>query len=452
MPPLGGGERQVALLGTNQAMNLTWTPDGRRLVVSVAEAGKAFGLFVVSADSGEKRRLTSGKGVGDTVAAISPDSRTVAFGRLVNGTVATGATGELYTLALTPDFQPAGELKRLPSSGGRIPGLAWTGDGREIVISSEQNGSIALWRIAASGSGKPVRLTVGANARSLAISPRSNRLVYEVRIPSDVNIWRLDLSDAARPPTVFIASTRLEASPQYSPDGRKIAFRSSRSGGDEIWVCDADGTNATQLTNRNPSGSPQWSPDGRRIAFDSQENSTWQIFMIAAQGGQQQQLTFDGSNTRPNWSRDGAWIYFASNRSGRSEVWRAPAGGGNAVQITRTGGNNPAESEDDKILYYDFENAIRKAGLDGSGEIRVMDGVISSYGAWSVRPDGIFYRALKPSTEIRFFQFASGTSRLVLKSDTLTSSHTISPDGRYLLYSQIDGLPGSDLMLVENFH
>jgi hypothetical protein len=54
---------------------------------------------------------------------------------------------------------------------------------------------------------------------------------------------------------------------------------------------------------------------------------------------------------------------------------------------------------------------------------------------------------------VRFLSFSKGTSRQVLKSEKLAGSGLgLSPDGRWLLYTQLDGQPGSDLMLVENFH
>ena len=59
--------------------------------------------------------------------------------------------------------------------------------------------------------------------------------------------------------------------PQYSQDGKRIAYSSNRTGVYEIWVADADGQNASQLTSLGAgvSAAPHWSPDGQKIAFDS---------------------------------------------------------------------------------------------------------------------------------------------------------------------------------------
>ena len=112
--------------------------------------------------------------------------------------------------------------------------MAWTSDGREIVFSSNRGGSVALWKISVFGAEKPRRMEVGENAYFPAISPRANRLVYTQQVTGDINVWRLDLSDPAAPPVSLIASTHMDASAHYSQDGRRIVFRSDRTGADEI--------------------------------------------------------------------------------------------------------------------------------------------------------------------------------------------------------------------------
>ena len=63
----------------------------------------------------------------------------------------------------------------------------------------------------------------------------------------DLNIWRQSLAGDTEPEPL-IRSTRLDHLPRYSPDGRRIAFISDRTGSMQLWVADNDGTNALQLT------------------------------------------------------------------------------------------------------------------------------------------------------------------------------------------------------------
>jgi Tol biopolymer transport system component len=100
-------------------------------------------------------------------------------------------------------------------------------------------------------------------------------------------IWRLDLQ-SSRDPEQFIASSSFrDVFPQYSPDGRRIAFYSNRTGLNQIWTCNSDGTQPVQLTlmTGTTTGTPRWSPDGKWISFDSNSRGNWQIYVVAAGGG-----------------------------------------------------------------------------------------------------------------------------------------------------------------------
>src|SRR5437667_12004768 len=117
----------------------------------------------------------------------------------------------------------------------------------------------------------------GDGSSASAIS-RQGRLAFKRAQPTDTDIWRLELSGGrpiGKPAVRFISSTRLDHTPAYSPDGRRIAFASNRSGSHQIWVSDSDGGNFMQLTsiggsNGEPvTAEPGWSPDGRWIYFDS---------------------------------------------------------------------------------------------------------------------------------------------------------------------------------------
>src|SRR5262249_5167733 len=158
--------------------------------------------------------------------------------------------------------------------------------------------------------GTPEPLAVGGEgASTLAISRQGNRLAYSREI-RDTDIWRVGISDSKNTgsPTRLISSTRPDYGPQYSPDGKRIAFTSGRSGNTEMWVCDDDGQNPVQLTSfAGPDlGSPRWSPDGRQIAFDSVAAGNRDIFVISAEGGKPRPFTEDASDeVRPSWSRDG---------------------------------------------------------------------------------------------------------------------------------------------------
>ena len=76
---------------------------------------------------------------------------------------------------------------------------------------------------------------------------------------------------------------------------------------------------------------PVWSPDGRRIAFDSTRDGNWEIYTMAVDGSDVRRLTnHEAADTRPNWSPDGQWIAFQS--------WRH--GGGFEIYVMRPDGTD----------------------------------------------------------------------------------------------------------------
>ena len=468
IPAIGGPERLVAEIGYPiELPSLAWGPDGKELVVAERDSsGEPFALFLLLTETGERRRLTSppAKSIGDFGPAFSPDGRGLAFARAIGG-----FAYYIYLLALAEDLTPNGEPQRLTFQNLPSWSPTWTPDGREIVYTIGRlfESSSSLWRVSVSRSGEPERLPAAGEGASLpAISRRANRLAYTQR-SRDTNIWRLPLRESgsgAAAATRLFSSTREDFTPQYSPDGKRIAFTSSRTGTYGIWLSDADGSNAAPLFVKEGahSGSPRWSPDGRRIAFDSNPEGQQDIYVISARGGNPIRLTTHPVDDRAaSWSQDGEWMYFSSGRSGRREVWKVSVGGGEPIQVTEDGGEIAFESTDGKFVYYTKDWQLRaslwKVPVRGGEEIQVLESVRSPN--FSVTPQGIYFIQAPERDEpggsflIRFFDFATGRATTIhslppgVRAD---QGLTVSPDGRSILYTQLDQFQ-SDLMLVENF-
>jgi Tol biopolymer transport system component len=442
---------------------LVWSPDGRWLVApDKAFPHEPFGLFLLSVETGEKKRLTLPPKAweGDTGAAFSPDG-SLAFARITGKSVS-----ELYLLALSSHFAPSGEPKQLTFDGRAVTDTVWSPNGKEIIFSSGQYGDLGLWRIGLDGSGKSQQLSsLGEEGALPTISRQARRLVY-ARSLRDENIWRADLVGDGRepnPPVKLISSTRQDWVPHFSPDGKRIAFQSDRSGAHEIWVCESDGSRTRQLTwfGKAMSGTPRWSPDAKHIAFDSNVEGQWDIHVISANGGKPRRLTSDASHeVVPSWSNDGKWIYFASNRAGDFQVWKMPANGGEAVQVTKKGGVVAFESTDGRWLYYTKtkmpeivvqSSSLWKVALPGGEESQVLESILMRN--FAVAAGGIYFIP-EPgpggSASIQFLNFASGESKRIIEINNPGWAMAASRDGRSLLWMQID-YEGDDLMLVENF-
>jgi Tol biopolymer transport system component/DNA-binding winged helix-turn-helix (wHTH) protein len=455
IPALGGQERKLG----HVADGIDWSPDGQSLLISdKISPGEPESLYLLSLETGERRKLTSppSGSFGDTHGVFSPDGKTIAFSRQISGGVE-----ELYVAPLA-----GGETRQLTSDNRRIYSLHWARNGREIVFSSDRAGSFYLWSVSADG-GAPERVgAVEGKAFDFAIAPQGSLLAY-TQIYADANIWSVEATVPASTnksaPTELISSSREEASPAFSPDGSRIAFASDRSGSQEVWICDSDGSNPLQLTSFGGplTGSPHYSHDGKWIAFDSRPAGQADIFVIGAEGGKPRRLTTeDSTDVVPSWSRDDRWIYFSSNRSGNRQIWKIPFEGGPAVQVTKQGGFEAFESSDGKFLYYTKDRdipGIWRMPVAGGEETLLPELLgVRTYRYWALADSGIYFvpETKKPRSPINFFSFATGTVAQVATIEKPLlygpSGLGVSPDGRSILYTQVDRT-ASDVMLVKNF-
>ncbi|MBP1598934.1 MAG: serine/threonine protein kinase [Acidobacteria bacterium] len=455
VPALGGPEREVAEIKIERLMLLfhsflAWTRDSRALVVAQSTSGiEPAGLFLLFLDTGEKKRLTTGSSLSPV---FSADGRSLAYIKKIDSLVS-----DLYVMNLSDDGVPRGEPVRITSMNESLSCPAWMPDERDIIFSSGAHlAQRGLWRVSAAPGRSPRREPLGEDAWTLATSLDGRRLAYS-RMVFDSDIWAVRLrsrTELAGPPSKLISSTRIDSNPEYTPDGKRIVFNSHRSGAQEIWTADADGTNPQQLTVAGGPmvANPRWSPDGQSLVIHSLLRGARGIDIVSANGGAFRRVAEGGD--WPTWSRDGKWVYFGGQKG---QLWKVPSGGGAAVQVTRGGGTGSAsESADGKQLYYvKYMDGIRiwRMPLGGGQETQVIAEPLSYGMNIALVEDGL-YVISSPSFEspgiLYFFDFA--TSRLIslLSIRGWYLGLAVSPDRRTILYSQREALSGS-LMLVENF-
>ena len=164
-----------------------------------------------------------------------------------------------------------------------------------------------------------MRITLLVACLWLATSTLNAKIVFHSKRDGGHEIYTMN-SDGANPKRITHDPTSA-LSPTWSPNGRQIAFHSTRGSQvmreSNIWVIEADGTDIRQLTHHPEDDNyPDWSPDSLQIAFDSDRLSkegewpTTEIYVIDADGGNIKQVTDLGFASRPRWSPDGEWILF----------------------------------------------------------------------------------------------------------------------------------------------
>jgi eukaryotic-like serine/threonine-protein kinase len=454
IPPGGGALRHLTSMA---GIGLCWHPDGSSIgFVDRNAAGEPFSVFSVALETGQRRRLTvpPPSTFGDTYCSFSPDGRQLAVVRH-----AIRNTSDLYVA--DAGNAAADRIRRLTVNGPGMEGLAWSPDGQSIVVGSP-NG---LWKVATSGSGiaTPVLVTgVEGETQYPSFSVTGPRgfplLAYEYRI-YDVNIWRWDRqADGSGKMYRLPGSAVWEDFPAFSPDGRRIAFVSNRTGKNQVWTANADGADPRQITfHALAATSPQWSPDGQRIAFSSQVDGNWDIYVVRSDGSDSTRLTWDPSlEEMPSWSRDGRWIYFRSDRTGFGQLWKTRLdGGGAAARVTTGAASQGFESPDGHLLYFvrsDNAPGLWSVPVGGGPETFVLPEVQQNF--WAVADDGIAFVApsstVSPKASIRLFSFASRkvSTLAVLRIADALSGFSITRDSQSAIWPQPDASL-NDLMLID---
>lgn len=228
---------------------VTYTPDGRRFMFS--QWTLPGGVFLLDEDiTSPDLPLRNTALVGYQSAALSPDGKTIV------AVAVDLATGGRELVLVGVDGSNLRNLTATASATEWAP--RWSPDGTKIIYDHTNNGQAGDIYTIDVVSGAKKRLTTNAGNDSL---------------------------------------------PSFSPDGTKIVFVSNRTGVQQIYVMNANGSNITQLTNESaPSHVPEWSPDGTKILFSSIRDGDTEIFVMDADGQNLVKLTdnTNGDNT-PQW-------------------------------------------------------------------------------------------------------------------------------------------------------
>ena len=508
---LKGFDLYVKLIGSEKLLRLTkhpsewlspaWSPDGTQIAFHRGSNGDS-GLYVVPVLGGPERKLRATHLPYDAFAPISwsADNKWIAFADVdaVSGNVRldvlSATTFETTKFHHQPEcshdglpaFSPedsrlayvcvysygsyglylsdinGGNANLVTKFAGWPDGITWEpGTKKKMILAQDRGNGGELFEVTLA-DGTLQKLPFGEDASWAQLSSKGDKLAY-TRGSDNVNIWRKDLFHPDAPAVKLIASTREQNNPQYSPDGKHVAFESIRNGDREIWISDADGTNLVQVSNFGYplTGTPHWSPDSQKIAFDSRVSGITEVYIADISELVARKLatnTIEASE--PSWSHDGKWIYFLSGVADGQKLYRCPATGGPAIALSKSPATGPLETFDRKLVIFADKLStpvLKVVSPDHPGEESALPGMpqVKDAYLWTVVAKGIYFVPADAPHSIRFFDFASKRISPVADVDKDLRSWigglSASPDGRWIIYSQVDEST-SDIMLVEHFH
>ena len=343
------------------------SPDGRTVAYTVAETDKAANkritqIYLIPIEGGEPRALTSGD-KSSTSPRWSPDGKRIAFAR----------DGQIWVM--NADGSGPKQVTNI-STGADAP--LWSPDGRMIAFVSdiypectndECNKKREEQASASKVKAKVADRLLFRHWTTWKEGKRSH--VFVAMVDGGGEARDVTPGDYDAPP--FSLGGPLDYA--FSPDSKELAFASNRekveatSTNGDIFVVPAAGGEARLITGNNKANdlSPQYSPDGRFIAYRSQarpgfESDIWRLTLYDRQANQARALTdkLDVSVEAFAFTRDGQKIYFTALERGRQFVYAIPVAGGSAAKVIGEGFNDDVQvTADGKTLVFTRQSITR---------------------------------------------------------------------------------------------
>jgi Tol biopolymer transport system component len=283
-------------------------------------------------------------------------------------------------------FAAAFDLQRREVTGPPIEvldGVMMSGDTGAAHFSLSERGDLAYVPGAADGGNRTlVWVDRSGKAEPLAlppasylyprISPDGQSLAVEIEGPNhDFYFY-----DFARTVLSKVTTDGLSHDPVWSPDGRRVAFRSWQTGGMTMWLMPAD--RSAPPTRLDPSGTRQspvsFSPDGRFLTFDQKDPQTEDDVMVLPLDGDRSPLAVARSRFGEGsgkFSPDGRWVAYSSAESGQPEIYvQAFPGPGLKLQVSNNGGTDPVWRRGGGELYYRSDDKMMAVSVTTSPEFK----------------------------------------------------------------------------------
>jgi Tol biopolymer transport system component len=361
VPVLGGTPRKLL---TDIDSAPSFSPDGRQFafVRNYPVRGEAVLLLANSDGSGERKLAVRKLPLyyGNYRPAWSPDGATIV--------VSAGAIASRLQETVIAVSVVDGTEKRLTSQEWFFSrALAWLSDGSGLVLQASDPdfaGRDQLWLVAYP-SGQVRRITNDLNSYGgLSISADSASLVT-VQREQIAGIWVAPLGDARRARQISSGTGALDGVDglAWTPDGR-IVYSSTAGGRLDLWIMNADGSQARQLTTDPVAAfAPVVSREGRTIVFSSVRTGNPRLWRMDIDGGNLRQLTSGALEFPTGISPDGKWVLYDSSQSGQEALWKVPLEGGKPEMLSPSGYRSSLSPDGRLIAFWRFDEKalVRRA-------------------------------------------------------------------------------------------
>ena len=301
-----------------------WTPDNKSFAVSLQRKDRTAQIGLVSVEDGELRVLKSVDWRGPTRMFITPDGKYLAFDLPAGDTT---AQRDIFVLAVDGSSE-----KAVVVNPANDVVMGWSLDGKYLIFASDRTApSTSLWALPFAeskpqGDPKMLKRDFGSGA-SMGVT-LSGALYFKVEswATTKVQVTSFDFaSEQSRPPAdvPVIGLANSNSNPDWSPDGKYLAYHSTRSGagGTSDFTLTIHSLETGQARELHPALSyaqsgAKWSPDGKSFVVDGLDfKGRWGIFEIDAQTGEiavlvEGEVCKNGNCLFPEWSPDGNSIYY----------------------------------------------------------------------------------------------------------------------------------------------
>ncbi len=318
VPAFGGTPRKILTGGGDPA----WSPDGRFLAFTNHVTGS---IWICDATGSNPRQLTQPERNSlQHQPAYSRDGRQMIFVRQRRFATFTSAPpyGELHVVEVS-----TGKTKALTQDGALAFSPAWSPGDEFIYFASTRGGAMNLWRIPARG-GQPEQITASqGDDAELDLSADGKRLVFSTsRI--NTNLAEIAVGTKGGLSGLKWLTTdfaRNEVAPAYSPDGKHLAYFTSRRGAENeaIWVMEADGSHPVQIVeDERANVFPRWAGDAQSVVYSSRTRAwkVWELRRASLSGQAPERLPVTPDDTWQDVATDGRLVFY-SNTGDKVEVF-----------------------------------------------------------------------------------------------------------------------------------